>query len=34
MTLAPQIDNLKPDSSENYDDEGWKEEAHADDKAN
>ncbi|KAL9384216.1 hypothetical protein Peur_024539 [Populus x canadensis] len=23
MTLAPQIDNLKPDSSEKYDDEGW-----------
>jgi hypothetical protein len=23
ITLAPQVDNLKPDSSENYDDEGW-----------
>jgi len=23
MTLAPQIDNLKPNSFENYDDEGW-----------
>jgi len=22
LTLAPQVDNLKPDSSENYDDEG------------
>jgi hypothetical protein len=23
ITLAPQVDNLKPDSSKNYDDEGW-----------
>ena len=23
ITLAPQVDNLKPKSSENYDDEGW-----------
>ena len=23
ITLTPQVDNLKPDSSENYDDEGW-----------
>jgi len=23
ITLTPQVDNLKPDSAENYDDEGW-----------
>ena len=23
ITITPQVDNLKPDSSENYDDEGW-----------